>query len=98
MDNRQLTVDVLRGATRDAAFSDGRSYSCGLPVARAGVLADQADGCTVIAPMPGLVRAELTETGAMVVKCKPLLAMEAMKMEQSLPVPRDGVVAELLAC
>ncbi len=96
LEDRQLTADLLREPTRVSVFSDGRSYTFGLPDALAEAETDQAGGDTIIAPMPGLVRTVLTVAGARVAKGDPLLVLEAMKMEHTLPAPRDGVVAELL--
>ncbi len=96
LEDRQLKADLLREPTRVSIFADGRSYTFGLPDALASADTDQAEGDTIIAPMPGLVRAVLTKAGASVAKGDPLLVLEAMKMEHTLPAPRDGTVAELL--
>lgn len=61
----------------------------------AGADADQEGGDTIVAPMPGLVQAVLTEVGASVAKGDALLVLEAMKMEHTLTAPRDGMVAEI---
>lgn len=47
------------------------------------------------APMPGLVVKLLTEVGAEVKKGDPLVIVEAMKMENEIASPSDGVVAEI---
>lgn len=49
------------------------------------------------APMPGLVKAVLVETGQTVKEGDRLAVLEAMKMEHSLLAARDGIVAEVLA-
>jgi 3-methylcrotonyl-CoA carboxylase alpha subunit len=55
-----------------------------------------ADGA-IGAPMPGrIVSVEVAE-GASVSKGQKLIVLEAMKMEQALLAPFDGVVAELRA-
>lgn len=56
--------------------------------------ADDASG-GLIAPMPGKVVAVETEPGATVSKGQVLVILEAMKMEQSLTAPRDGVVEQV---
>ncbi len=51
-----------------------------------------AGGDVVKAPMPGKVIAVNVAVGDMVEKGQVMAVMEAMKMEHSLPAPRDGVV------
>ncbi|MXU63895.1 acetyl-CoA carboxylase biotin carboxylase subunit [Oceanomicrobium pacificus] len=60
---------------------------------------DEGDhaGGDIRAPMPGLVKAVLTEEGAEVEKGAPLLILEAMKMEHTLTAPRAGRIASLPA-
>ncbi|MFV0386598.1 biotin carboxylase N-terminal domain-containing protein [Paracoccus sp. (in: a-proteobacteria)] len=97
LDDRQMTARMVCEAARVSVFLGGRGHVFGLSDALAEAEADQAGGDTIIAPMPGLVRAVLTAPGATVAKGDPLLVLEAMKMEHTLPAPRDGIVAELLA-
>lgn len=60
------------------------------PLARQGqMLADD----TVLAPMPGLVRAVAVVPGDAVKAGDRLMVLEAMKMEHVLRAPRDGVLA-----
>lgn len=49
------------------------------------------------APMPGLVLRVPAEGGAVVTAAEPLLVLEAIKMEQTVSVPADGVPAGLRA-
>ena len=57
-----------------------------------------ADGPTVVStPMPGKVVAVLVKEGDEVKKGQGVVVVEAMKMENELKAPRDGVVAELTA-
>ncbi len=95
--DRQFAAELVREATRISIFSDGRSYTFELPDALADAEAEQAGGDSIIAPMPGLVRAVRVSAGARVAKGDALVVLEAMKMEHTLRAPRDGVVAELLA-
>ena len=58
--------------------------------------ADAAEAGGVIkAPMPGKVLALNVKSGDSVSKGQALVVLEAMKMEHSLPAPRDGVIGEV---
>ena len=64
--------------------------------ARDGGADDDADGPgTIVAPMPGKMLEIKVADGETVEKGQPLLVMEAMKMEQTINAPRDGVVSGL---
>lgn len=53
----------------------------------------------IVAPMPGLVKAVMTQEGETVEENQPLLILEAMKMEHILRAPRRGIVETLaVAC
>lgn len=92
--DRVATADLLIEPARVSVFADGRSYSFDLIDPLAGADAEQEGGDTIVAPMPGLVQAVLTEVGGDVAKGDALLVLEAMKMEHTLTAPRDGVVAD----
>ena len=62
------------------------------PVDPLAAAADTDTADSITAPMPGLVKAVMTEAGAQVAKGTPLVILEAMKMEHTLRAPRDGVV------
>jgi len=49
----------------------------------------------ITAPMPGKIIALNCAAGDSVSEGDPLVVMEAMKMEQTLTAPRDGIVAEI---
>ncbi len=51
----------------------------------------------VKAPIPGVVTQVLVEPGQSVRAGQPLLILEAMKMENQIRAPRDGIVASLYA-
>ncbi len=53
-----------------------------------------ADGTPITAPMPGILLRYVVEVGQQVKKGTPVLMIEAMKMENSLPSPVDGTVKE----
>ncbi|NVJ98234.1 MAG: acetyl/propionyl/methylcrotonyl-CoA carboxylase subunit alpha [Alphaproteobacteria bacterium] len=64
--------------------------------ARDGGADDEADGPgTIVAPMPGKILDVKVQDGAPVERGQPLLVMEAMKMEQTINAPRDGIVSGL---
>ncbi|KXP02671.1 acetyl/propionyl/methylcrotonyl-CoA carboxylase subunit alpha [Tsukamurella tyrosinosolvens] len=54
---------------------------------------DGAHGGDVVSPMPGAVVAVPVEDGQAVTKGETLVIIEAMKMEQPLTAPHDGVVS-----
>jgi biotin carboxyl carrier protein len=54
-------------------------------------------GDFIKSPMPGKVIKILSSPGKMVKKGEVLLVVEAMKMENNLIAPRDGIVAQLNA-
>ncbi|MES2339173.1 MAG: biotin carboxylase N-terminal domain-containing protein [Pseudomonadota bacterium] len=56
--------------------------------------AGEGDGA-ILSPMPGRVIAVLVEAGQAVTNGQRMLVLEAMKMEQALTAPFDGIVAEL---
>ena len=58
-------------------------------------LTNVASAGALTAPMPGKIIALNVAVGDSVSKDDPLIVMEAMKMEQTLTAPRDGVVAEV---
>ena len=50
----------------------------------------------VTAPMPGLVLRYLVNEGERVKAGDPVVLLEAMKMQNNLPAPRDGRVARVV--
>jgi acetyl/propionyl-CoA carboxylase alpha subunit len=81
---------VDRGAVRDLTVEDERSRHIRL-LAGAG---KAVDGHSVLkAPMPGLVLRILVAVGDRVTAGMPLLALEAMKMENELRATAPGVVS-----
>ena len=59
------------------------------PVAKA---ATPANGEKVLSPFPGLIKNLLVAEGASVTKDQPILVLEAMKMDNDITAPCDGVV------
>ena len=68
------------------------------PVASAApaVPAAAADGVKVLAPMPGTILAMNVSVGQAVKAGKVLLVLEAMKMENEITAPSDGIVKQIL--
>ena len=60
------------------------------PVATANV---PANGEKVLSPFPGLIKNLLVAEGATVKKDQPILVLEAMKMDNDITAPCDGVVS-----
>ena len=64
------------------------------PVAApAPVKAAPANGEKVLSPFPGLIKNLLVAEGANVKKDQPILVLEAMKMDNDITAPCDGVVS-----
>jgi len=84
---------VDRGTVRDVVVEDERARHIRL-LSGAG---RAVDGHAVLkAPMPGLVLRLLVAVGDQVAAGMPLLALEAMKMENELKAAGPGVVAAVL--
>ena len=63
------------------------------PVAQAAPkAAAPANGEKVLSPFPGLIKNLLVAEGATVKKDQPILVLEAMKMDNDITSPCDGVV------
>ncbi len=56
---------------------------------------DEGGSGDIIAPMPGKLISVLVKAGDSVRKGDPLAVLEAMKMENTLTAPADGIVAEV---
>lgn len=54
-------------------------------------------GGQVLAPMPGLILEVMVSVGDWVTAGLPIMKIEAMKMENIIPAPCDGVVKEIRA-
>lgn len=56
-------------------------------------VATPANGEKLLSPFPGLIKALLVDNGATVKKDQPILVLEAMKMDNDITAPCDGVVS-----
>jgi pyruvate carboxylase subunit B len=80
--------DVFRVEVEPAAGTATATATEGQPAAPAA-----AAGSTVAAPIPGLILKYLVKPGDQVKGGDPVVVLEAMKMQNNLPAPRDGRVA-----
>ena len=55
-------------------------------------VAAPANGEKVLSPFPGLIKSLLVANGATVKKDQPVLVLEAMKMDNDITAPCDGVI------
>jgi acetyl/propionyl-CoA carboxylase alpha subunit len=81
------------GDTRIVLDADGATELVAVPRFPQTDAEDDVGGLTT--PMPGKVVSVAVEVGATVTKGQTLIILEAMKMEQSLTAPRDGVVEQV---
>jgi len=88
-DEEALAVHLLSRVIR-ARASDARKRR----VAKAG--ADPDGLVQISAPMPGRVVKVLKAEGTAVTRGDGIIVLEAMKMENELKAPRDGIVASVL--
>lgn len=59
--------------------------------------ATSTKGEKVISPFPGLIKNLLVAEGATVTKDQPILVLEAMKMDNDITAPCDGVISFCVA-
>jgi pyruvate carboxylase len=90
-DGRRAISYELNGIGRETSILD-KSIA---PKTKARPKADLADPTQVAAPIPGLIATLQVSVGTKVTKGDKLLMMEAMKMQNTVYAPCDGVVAEL---
>ena len=90
------TAHAHQDADRVVVFDAGEAYAFDRAASRSGEGEAAGDGA-VLAPMPGRIVAVNVAAGERVSRGRPLLVLEAMKMEHALPAPFDGIVAETAA-
>lgn len=90
----KLNAGVLRHDNAVTVFIDGQVYSWTIPDPLQSTTEADIVGDHLKAPMPGLVKIIHASRGQTVSKDMPLLVMEAMKMEQTLKAPRDGIIEQ----
>ncbi len=86
---------------------DGKSYQVGVeevgasapvasdsaPVAETTKTVKALNGEKVFSPFPGLIKNLLVAEGATVKKDQPIIVLEAMKMDNDITAPCDGVIS-----
>ncbi|NSZ64836.1 acetyl/propionyl/methylcrotonyl-CoA carboxylase subunit alpha [Agrobacterium tumefaciens] len=94
VDGRQRQCRFFASDNGHALFLDGEHYSISQPDP-----VDVADTSThtggLEAPMPGVIRAILSQQGAAVEAGDALVVMEAMKMEHTIRAPAKGTVTAI---
>lgn len=89
----QVGVEEVGGATATPVVSTIQTA----PVATAPAVTPKAaqvpaNGEKVLSPFPGLIKNLLVAEGTAVKKDQPILVLEAMKMDNDITAPCDGVV------
>ena len=94
-DGTIFSVRCVHYATSLVVISNGEPFAFSLPDLSGDDEETEGSSDRLFAPMPGMVKQIATGAGRTVEAGKPLIIMEAMKMELTLAAPRDGVVAEI---
>ena len=87
----QVGVEEV-GATASTPVITPVATATPAPQATAPKAAAPANGEKVPSPFPGLIKNLLVAEGATVKKDQPILVLEAMKMDNEIVAPCDGVV------
>lgn len=96
-DGNSLEALVERGESEiEVSIGNARfRFATGAPVANAGRRGSAPGRIEVKSPMPGKVVKVLVSPGESVSAGQPVLLFEAMKMQNELRSPEDGVIAEI---
>lgn len=90
VDGKQYEVGVEEvGETASVSPSKVVPLAVSAPAAAP---ASSANGTKVLSPFPGLIKNVLVTSGTAVKKDQPILVLEAMKMDNDITAPCDGVV------
>ena len=96
--NYELGVEeVGAGAQAPAVVSAPKEAPKAAAAAAAAPKAAPAVGEKVVSPFPGLIKNLLVAEGAAVKKDQPVLVLEAMKMDNDITAPCEGVVSFCVA-
>jgi pyruvate carboxylase subunit B len=93
---RHFTVKVGTEVFRVEVEADAAGVGASAAPATDEAAAPVASDSAVTAPMPGLVLRYMVAVGDVVKAGDPVVLIEAMKMQNTLPSPRDGRVAKLM--
>lgn len=89
VDGKQYEVGVEEvGATASPVIA--ATPAAAAPAAKPQI---SGKGTKVLSPFPGLIKNLLVANGASVKKDQPILVLEAMKMDNDITAPCDGVVS-----
>ena len=89
--------EVGAGAQAPAVVSAPKEAPQAAAAAAAAPKAAPAVGEKVVSPFPGLIKNLLVAEGAAVKKDQPVLVLEAMKMDNDITAPCEGVVSFCVA-
>ncbi len=102
INNSSSEVEISRNGGSLEIFMDGRDEHVRVEPfhlaelrKRAGVSADSLENKMITAPMPGLVLSTEVIPGDKVSKGQTLIIVEAMKMENLIKSPADGIVKKI---
>jgi biotin carboxyl carrier protein len=87
----QVGVEEVGGTAAPVAVAPVAPVAA--PAAAPAPKAAPAAGEKVLSPFPGLIKNLLVADGASVKKDQPILVLEAMKMDNDITAPCDGVVS-----
>lgn len=89
----QVGVEEVGATASTPVVTTVQAAPVAAPVAAAPAAAAPANGEKVLSPFPGLIKNLLVAEGATVKKDQPILVLEAMKMDNDITAPCDGVVS-----
>jgi biotin carboxyl carrier protein len=101
LDSRSYDTEVFRNNGYTSVLLSGREFPCIVEDERLVSIRKQAGltvtnhGTTMKAPMPGLIVKLMCAVDDRVKKGDSLLLIEAMKMENELKAPADGIIKEI---
>ncbi|MBQ8352799.1 MAG: biotin/lipoyl-binding protein [Clostridia bacterium] len=89
----QVGVEEVGGTATPVAVAPVAAAPVAPVAAPVAAKATPANGEKVLSPFPGLIKNLLVADGATVKKDQPILVLEAMKMDNDIVAPCDGVVS-----